>query len=346
MYQESALRITERGLLPDALVRAGIRALLRERLRQIGAGDLERSVDQEQALLTLMREGPVADVPELANEQHYEVPAEFFEQVLGAHRKYSCAYWDETTRSLDDAERRALALTCEHADLQDGQDILELGCGWGSLTLYMARQFPSSRIIAVSNSHSQGEFIRNQLRAAGLDNVEIITADMNDFDSDAQFDRVVSVEMFEHMRNWERLMANIDRWLRPDGALFIHIFVHRETPYLFQDEGTSDWMSRHFFSGGMMPSSDLPLRCQGNLSIARRWFWPGQHYAKTSRAWLDNMDAKRTALRPLFEATYGTQDAGIWWQRWRMFFMACEELFAYRGGQEWFVAHYRFTKRG
>jgi cyclopropane-fatty-acyl-phospholipid synthase len=345
MYQESAIRISESGLLPDLLLRFGIRRLLSQRLRQIAQGDLARSDRQEQTLLALMRQGPIAEVPDLANEQHYEVPAAFFEKVLGDYCKYSCAYWEPGTDSLNQAEAAALSLTCDHAALRDGQRILELGCGWGALTLYMAQRYPHSQITAVSNSASQGDFIRARLQAAGLQNVQVITADMNDFDTREQFDRVVSVEMFEHMRNWERLMANIARWLAPEGKLFVHIFVHRDTPYLFQDKDSSDWMSRHFFSGGMMPSATLPLRCQTQLRLAHRWHWPGDHYAKTCRAWLRNMDQQKRDLRPLFEQTYGTAQASLWWQRWRMFFMACEELFAYRNGREWFVAHYQFDKQ-
>ena len=345
MYQEKALEMTEKGMLPDALIRAGIRRLLRQRLEEIEAGNLEQAAAREQAFLELMRSGSVAEVPELANEQHYEVPPAFFETVLGNHRKYSCACWPDGVADLDQAEQQALALTCEHAGLADGQRILELGCGWGSLTLFMARRYPGSEITAVSNSASQGAFIRQQLASERLRNVRVITADMNDFESDGAFDRVVSVEMFEHMRNWELLMRRIHGWLRPDGRFFMHIFVHRSTPYLFEDKGAGDWMSRHFFSGGMMPSADLPLRCQEHLALEQRWFWSGHHYERTCNAWLQKRARNRARLWPLFETTYGKDVAATRWQRWRMFFMACAELFGYRDGQEWFVAHYRFTRR-
>ena len=345
MYQDKALEMTEKGMRPDTLVRAGIRRLLRQRLEQITAGDLDQAAMREQAFLEMMRAGPVADVPELANEQHYEVPSFFFETVLGNQRKYSCGYWPDGVEGLDEAEEEALSLTCQHADLANGQRILELGCGWGSLTLYMARHYPDSEIIAVSNSASQAAFIRTQLASEGLSNVTIITADMNDFRAEDSYDRIVSVEMFEHMRNWERLLERIRGWLRPDGRFFMHIFVHRETPYLFEDKGPGDWMSRHFFSGGMMPSAALPLRCQEQLVLEQRWFWPGRHYERTANAWLQKMDHNRAALWPLFEETYGSDFAAIWWQRWRMFFMACAELFGYREGQEWFVAHYCFKRR-
>ena len=226
----------------------------------------------------------------------------------------------------------------------NGQRILELGCGWGSLSLFMARRYPDSEITAVSNSVSQGDFIRAKAASEGLKNISVITADMNDFEAHGRYDRVVSVEMFEHMRNWQLLMGRIGNWLKADGCFFMHIFVHRDIPYLFQDKGTSDWMSRHFFSGGMMPSADLPLRCQEDLALEQRWFWKGQHYEKTCNAWLQKMDHNRKQLWPIFEDTYGKDFAAVWWQRWRMFFMACAELFGYRDGQEWFVAHYRFKK--
>jgi cyclopropane-fatty-acyl-phospholipid synthase len=300
--------------------------------------------DQE-AFVAHMRDACIAELPDKANEQHYEVPAAFYHQVLGSHLKYSCGYWPEGVDNLNDAEAAALSLTCNRANLEDGLKILELGCGWGSLTLWMARQYPNSEITAVSNSHSQGQFIRQRAVEAGLDNVEIITADMNDFESDGKFDRVVSIEMFEHMRNWQELCRRISQWLKPDGEFFMHIFVHRNTPYLFEDKEASDWMSRHFFSGGMMPSTDLPLFFQDDLKLEQRWQWDGRHYEKTANAWLKNMDASRKAIWPILEKTYGKDFAKVWWMRWRMFFMACAELFGLNQGQEWFVSHYRFSNR-
>lgn len=344
MYQEKALEISEKGLLPDSILRAGIRRLLKQRLKDIDAGNIENIAEREHVFEENMRQGPIAQLPELANEQHYEVPAAFFHEILGQYHKYSCAYWPDGVNGLDEASRQALEVTCKRAEILNGQRILELGCGWGSLSLFMARRYPDSDIVAVSNSKSQGAFIRTQLAAAGLENVKVLTADMNDFKTEGTFDRIVSVEMFEHMRNWGQLMRRVRDWLRPDGRFFMHIFVHRDVPYLFLDEGASDWMSRHFFSGGMMPSADLPLRCQNALALERRWFWSGRHYERTCNAWLQNMDAKRHALWPLFEKTYGKDFAATWWQRWRIFFMACAELFGYRAGQEWFVAHYRFSK--
>ncbi|MEZ5448931.1 MAG: cyclopropane-fatty-acyl-phospholipid synthase family protein [Thiolinea sp.] len=337
----TAHQMTEKGLLPDTLVRTGIRHLLRQRLVEIEADDLEATAQREQDFLQVMRAGAIAEVPERANEQHYEVPAQFFHEVLGAQRKYSCAYWPQGVHTLEQAEQAALELTCEHAGLKDGQRVLELGCGWGSLSLFMARRFPNSDITVVSNSHSQGEYIRQQAAAEKLENLQVLTADMNTFQPEGGYDRIVSVEMFEHMRNWEQLMQRIRSWLQPDGRFFMHIFIHRSTPYLFLDESEADWMSRHFFSGGMMPSAALPLLCAGGLTVEQRWFWSGTHYERTANAWLKTWMQKEQ-LTPLFQQTYGKDFAALWWQRWRMFFMACAELFAYRNGREWLVGHYRF----
>ena len=342
MKQNTAQNLTESGLLPDAVVRTGIRHLLKDRLKEIEADDIELAAEREQAHLALMREGRIAEVPELANAQHYEVPAEFFTSVLGKHNKYSCAYWPEGVVDLDQAETAALSTTVERARLEDGQRILELGCGWGSLSLYMAEHLPNSEIVAVSNSTGQARYIRQCAAERNLHNLQVITADMNDFEAEGRFHRVVSIEMFEHMRNWEKLFARVNEWLLPEGLLFMHIFVHRSTPYLFEDNGPGDWMSRHFFSGGMMPDANLPLRVSSQLELEQRWFWSGTHYARTCNAWLEKMDNQRASLKPLFTETYGRDFAGIWWQRWRMFFMACAELFAYRQGQEWFVGHYLF----
>jgi cyclopropane-fatty-acyl-phospholipid synthase len=339
--------LSENGLLPDQVIRLGIRGLLRERLSELFINDTFAREALLQEHIHHMQQGPIALLPEKANEQHYEVPAEFFRCVLGKQRKYSCCYWGDAfkAKDLNHAEELALTETAMHADLQDGQAILELGCGWGSLSLWMAAHYPNSQIISVSNSHSQGEAIRTIAQQRGLNNLEVVTADMNSFSTNRLFDRVVSVEMFEHMRNWPALFARVRSWLKPRGQFFMHVFVHQTTPYRFEDRDANDWMSRHFFSGGMMPSINLPLAFQDDLKLEQRWLWNGQHYAKTCNAWLANMDRQRNELWPLFEQTYGKDFAKIWWQRWRIFFMACAELFDYRGGNEWLVAHYRFSRR-
>ncbi len=345
MKTQLAQELSENGLVPDGLIRHGIRRLLRQRLSDIRVDNNECVARDQRTLVTLMPKAQIAEMPHKANEQHYEVPAEFFRHTLGRRLKYSCAYWPDGVATLDDAEAAALVATCARAGLQDGMRILELGCGWGSLTLWMAGQYPNSQITAVSNARSQGEYLREQARKAGLSNVEVITVDMNNFVAEGTFDRVISVEMFEHMRNWPKLFRRISQWLEPDGEFFMHIFVHRSLPYLFEDRDASDWMSRHFFAGGMMPSADLPLFFQDDLKLERRWYWNGRHYERTCNAWRSNMDRNKQVVWPILEHTYGCDFAKVWWMRWRMFFMACAELFAYNQGQEWFVAHYRFSNR-
>ena len=341
-----AIGWTESGLIPDSVARSGMRRLMERKLAQIYSSDAEFSTRTKNDFAAMMRISPVALVPEIANEQHYEVPAAFFEQVLGENRKYSCCYWPADTASLGEAEAAALRLTVERAGIRNSMKILDLGCGWGSLSLWIAEHFPDASVTAVSNSQSQHDFIVAQAAERDIQNISVQVCDMNDFDAGDTFDRIVSIEMFEHMRNYEELFRRIDSWLAPKGKFFMHIFCHRSTPYEYIDNGPSDWMSRHFFSGGIMPSADLPLMFPKHLNIERTWAWNGKHYAKTCRAWLDNMDSRRDAVMPILADTYGVENADRWWSRWRMFFMACEELFRFNDGQEWYVSHYRFTKAG
>jgi cyclopropane-fatty-acyl-phospholipid synthase len=335
----------ERGVVPDRVIRAGIRQLLKQRLVEIDADDPERVAANKQSFIGEMRRATVAPLPDLANAQHYEVPAAFFTEVLGGRRKYSCCVWDDSVAELDTAEDAALALTAERAGIRDGMRILELGCGWGSLTLWLAEHFPAARIDAVSNSASQGAFIRAEAERRGLVNISVQTADMNDFFTGARYDRVVSVEMFEHMRNYAELFSRINHWLLPHGRFFMHIFSHRSAAYEFVDNGPDDWMGRHFFSGGIMPSDDLPLYFQQHLTIEQHWRLNGQHYQRTANAWLERADRNREAILPIMRSVYGDDDAHMWLMRWRVFFMACAELFGYRGGSEWGVSHYLFRKR-
>jgi len=339
-----AIDWTEQGLLPDRVIRAGIRRLLKQRLAEIGGGDTEAAAELAERFVAAMDGAPLALVPELANEQHYEVPAEFYALALGRHRKYSACHWPAQVSSLDEAEAAALAATCERAGLEDGMDVLELGCGWGSLTLYCAERYPRSRITAVSNSNSQRAYILGEAARRGLGNLEVLTEDMNRFDTPWRFDRVVSVEMFEHMRNWRALFARVHDWLKPGGRFFMHVFAHRAVPYAFEVRDDSDWMSRHFFSGGMMPSDELALRFQQRLMLVRRWRWDGTHYERTANAWLANLDARREEALRVLTAAHGAAAAPQSLQRWRVFFMACAELFGYEHGQQWWVSHYLFAR--
>jgi cyclopropane-fatty-acyl-phospholipid synthase len=340
-----ALSLVERGYVPKPLIRHGIRRLLAERLRE---QELVYGDDREEALRAWTREmraADVAPVPEKANEQHYEVPPAFFLHSLGKRLKYSSAFYPDERTTLDEAEEAMLALTCERAGLCDGQDVLELGCGWGSLTLWKAEHYPKSRIRAVSNSAPQRAFILERARRMGLDNVEVLTRDMNRFETDERFDRVVSVEMFEHMRNWEELLGRVRGWLKPQGRVFLHVFAHERYAYPFEARDESDWMSRYFFTGGMMPSSDLLERLDIPFEVEQRWTVDGTHYARTAEDWLRNLEAHRDEVLPVLREAYGEHEAETWFQRWRVFFLACAELFGYRDGEEWVVAHVRLAPK-
>lgn len=333
--------LLEKNLLPDPLVRFGIRRLLAQRLRD------ESAHYDRAAYVADLRTRALAEQTAAANEQHYEVPTRFYQLCLGPRLKYSGCLYPTGTETLAQAEEAMLALYVERAQLADGQHILELGCGWGSLALYNAEKFPHARITAISNSRTQREYIESECRRRGFTNLRVLTCDINVFDiAPGQFDRVVSVEMFEHLKNYQRLFANIARWLKPDGLLFTHIFTHHALSYHFVAHDASDWMSRYFFTGGQMPAHDLLLQFHDDLTLVSDWKVKGRHYAQTAEHWLANMDAHREEILPLFADTYGPAAAKKWWAYWRTFYLACAELWAYRAGEEWLVSHYLFRRRG
>lgn len=339
------IALAEKGRLPDAVVKYGIRRLLLQRIRELPA---DQSYQLQKYTLDMVQElkhSSIALETKAANQQHYEVPAQFFKLSLGKHLKYSSAYFDNGAQTLDQAEEHMLALTAERAEIRDGMKVMDLGCGWGSFSLWAAAKFPGCTFRSVSNSHSQREYIESQATTRGLKNIEVITADINTFDIDETFDRIVSVEMFEHMRNYEKLMAKMSSWLKPDGKLFVHIFCHKTTPYYFEVDGEDNWMGAYFFTGGIMPSNHLLLYFQDHMAIEQHWVVNGTNYQKTSLAWLENTDNHKQHIIDLFEKTYGAGKGNLWYQRWRIFYLSCAELFGFREGKEWWVSHYLFKKR-
>ncbi len=332
----SAIKVFEGAPVPDPLRRAAIEGLVTHARLQLG----QAAPDAEAAFAREMAARPIAEHAAAANRQHYELPAAFFQQVLGPQLKYSSSLYPPGVEDLAAAEEAALSETASHAALADGQDILELGCGWGSLTLWTARNFPGSKITAVSNSTSQGAHVRGQAQARGLTNVTVLTADMNTFSAPGQFDRVVSVEMFEHMANWRALLSQVRGWLKPDGRAFIHVFTHRTTPYRFELDDQSDWIGQHFFSGGVMPSHGLMAQFPDLFEVEAGWRWSGRHYERTALDWLTNFDRNDAAIRQVLKDVYG-DTAPLWRRRWRLFFLATAGLFGHRGGEEWGVSHYR-----
>ena len=339
-----AIELAERGLLPDGLIRRGIRGLNKKRLRLEDLGNTEKQLQALERFADELRNSPVALQVHKPKEQHYELPPAFFENVLGKWMKYSSCYWPQGVNTLDSAEEAMLALSCDRAQLEDGMEILELGSGWGSLARWIAEKYPNSHVTTVSNSAPQGERINATCAASGHDNVEVIRADMNEFAIGRTFDRVVSVEMFEHMRNWEELLARISSWLKPGGKFFLHIFTHRKFAYVFEEEGADNWLGRHFFTAGLMPSHDLLFHFQKDLTVEEHWQMNGMHYKKTADCWLKNLDQRRETILPILAETYGQSQVKPWLQRWRIFFLACSELWGYRNGEEWMVSHYRLKK--
>jgi cyclopropane-fatty-acyl-phospholipid synthase len=343
VYDPRLIGLAEFGYLPDALIRWGIRRGLASRSAELGAGGLEAMRRRERTFLESLADAPVALVPDRANEQHYELPPAFFERVLGPRLKYSAGWFASAQTPLEQAELAMLELSAERAQLEDGMRILDLGCGWGSLSLWAAERYRNAEITAVSNSKEQAQYILRVRDARGLDHLRVLVADMNAFEPGERFDRVVSIEMFEHMRNWPALLGRIADWLTPEGRLFLHYFCHRDRAYPYETAGDENWMGRHFFSGGLMPSEDMILGFQDHLGVEQRWRVGGEHYRATSEAWLRNLDERREEILLVLAATYGAHEARRWYGRWRLFFLACAELFGYRDGTEWFVSHVRLA---
>lgn len=334
----TATSILERVPVPDPLLRLGIAQLVGRTHRRMSAA----ASGVETVFASGMRAHPIAEHADAANGQHYELPAAFFGLILGPHRKYSSCLYQTASDTLEQAEVNALTATCDHADLRDGQAILELGCGWGSLSLWMASRYPDARITAVSNSGSQRDYILAAAGARGLSNLTVITADMNSFDTSARFDRVVSVEMFEHMANWDALLGRVRGWLHGDGRLFLHVFSHDVAPYRFDERDPADWIARHFFTGGIMPSHRL-ARCFPHLfAVEEDWRWDGRHYRRTAEAWLANYDKNEREIQAILRDVYG-DDAALWKRRWRLFFLAVAGLFGHAEGTAWGVSHYRLA---
>ncbi len=352
----NVIDLCERGLIPDSLSRLGMRQLMERRLIDEANQDGELRSQRFNQFLDELRASPIAVETGAANEQHYEVPAAFFHAHLGQRLKYSCCLYKTGKETLAEASDAMLELYAERAGLQDGMRILDLGCGWGSLSLWLAEKYPNSQIVGLSNSHGQREYIEGRAKERGFKNLTIVTGNVVTFDLPAQaptsgatiepgFDRVISIEMFEHMKNYGLLLAKIARWMKPDAKLFVHIFVHKVLAYHFEVKGQDDWMSKYFFTGGTMPSENLLLNFQDDVALEKQWWVDGRHYEKTSNHWLAGMDANKDEILKIFKAGYGDNDAAIWVQRWRMFYMAVAELFGYANGNEWGVGHYLFTKR-
>jgi cyclopropane-fatty-acyl-phospholipid synthase len=345
------IRLIETGRVPDGLIRVALRGILRLQLRRRYALSPQRALAEKQTLIAKFKRSPIAIRTDDPNLQHYEVPTEFFQLVLGKWLKYSCCYWPSGTSTLDQAEEAMLALTCRRAQLQDGMRVLDLGCGWGSLSLWVATHFPNCQIVSVSNSETQRAFIQGQCQSRNLENITAITADMADFEGDrrfdqmAKFDRVISIEMFEHMKNYTRLLRRIAILLQPEGRLFVHIFSHRAFAREFDAGDPNDWMAQTFFSGGTMPSDDLLLYCQEDLHLVEHWRLDGWHYQKTLNAWLEKLDSRQEDVRRVIARTYGPENERRWLSNWRLFFLACSVVWGLNRGREYLVSHYLFEKK-
>jgi cyclopropane-fatty-acyl-phospholipid synthase len=338
-------QLLAKGFIPDILIRKGIRKLLSERLAEEKAFDVEKGFKQSLKNIQKMKSGPIAICTDEANDQHYQVDSQFFKLVLGKNLKYSSAYWDEKTNNLNQAEDKMLNLYIERAGLKNGQTILDLGCGWGSLSLFLAKKFPQSKITAVSNSKTQKIYIDVQAKKRKLKNLEVITCNINELSFKKKFDRIISIEMFEHMRNYQKLLSQVNSWLKKDGLLFVHIFTHKFLTYFFEVKDESDWMGKYFFTEGLMPSDQIFSHFNDAMLVKDHWVLSGKHYQKTADAWLLKMDSNKDKIMKIFNSHYGRDESKKWWNYWRIFFMSCSELWGYHQGNEWLVSHYLLEKR-
>ena len=329
------LSLAESGFIPDALIKIAARYISNRRLN-------EQSDDENKdKIISVLSRGVVAEKTHNANEQHYEVPPEFFNYVLGTNLKYSCSLFDDAD-SLDDAEESMLKLYIDRADIKDGHEVLDLGCGWGSFSLYVAERYPDINITSVSNSSDQIAYIKNEAHEKGLSNIKAFRMDVNNLELNKKFDRIVSIEMFEHLRNYKLILNYLNHALKPDGKLFIHIFCHKKLTYLYEMKNNFDWMTKYFFQGGIMPSKDIFQYFEDELEIINQWDINGNHYSKTCKAWLNNHYKNKKKILDIFEKHY--DEPKIWFNRWRIFFLSCEAFFALNNGREYFVAHYLFKK--
>ena len=331
------IKLIELGVIPESILRVAIKKLIQKRLLEIPVNSEVRK-SQKANFIEELQSSPIALSTKIANEQHYEVPPAFFQEIMGAHLKYSCGLFDKNTISLDEAEENMLQLYIERLDIKNNQKILDLGCGWGSFSLYAAAKFPNSTFVAVSNSNDQIEFINNTAAARSLENIKAIKQDMNNLSLDESFDRIISIEMFEHMRNYGALLKKLRNHLHNDGKMFVHIFTHRDHPYPYEVRGPSDWMSKYFFTSGLMPSHDIFSYFEEDLVVEQSWKINGSHYARTCNLWLENHYKNKKTILDIFTGHY--PNPRQWFVRWQLFFLACEKLFAYNEGKEWFVSHY------
>lgn len=346
---KKTIKLIENGKMPDFITRAGIRKLLSERLDSLRFSTEEAHQNYIHQYVDSLKKFPLAVMTKEANEQHYEVPTKYYDFCLGRHKKYSSCFWDKNTTTLEEAEQLSLDISIDHAQIQDGMSILELGCGWGSLSLELARRFPNSKIVSVSNSKTQKTYIDNEAKIRGFTNLEIKTLDLSQkenyhFDGE-NFDRVMSIEMMEHLRNYQDFFNLISKRMKPNAKFFIHIFTHKESPYLFETEGEDNWMGKYFFSGGQMPSINLFEYFNNDLVVQEKWYWNGEHYQRTLEEWLNRMDQNEEEVMKLFKETYGSEYAVTWFNRWRIFYMSCAELFGFNHGKEWGVTHYLLTHK-